>query len=913
MQPTDTASTFLFADVPDSSALWDRDPSAMVEWLQSWDKILPARVSEADGRVVRARGEDEGYFCVFQNPSSAIRASVEIQRDLADIGSEVDVRIGVNSGSAEIREGDYYGAAVNKAARLKSLAHPGQILLGHSVIDLLGVAPEGLGFKDLGSHRLKDLSVPERIFQLTHPDLVAEFPGLRSLDALPHNLPVQLTTFVGRSAEMTSIKALLGSSRLVTLTGPGGAGKTRLALQVGAELIDGSPDGVWLVDLAPQRDPSLVHQAALSALGLREAKNEDPAKTLQDHLRQRRMLMILDNSEHLIEACAELTDGLLRTCPGLQILATSREPLGVGGEVTFRIPSLQVPDPTQLPALDKIGAFESVDLFINRATAVEPAFKLDDRNAPWIAQLCNRLDGMPLAIELAAARVRVLSPEQIASRLDDRFQLLSSSSRTALPRQKTLRALIDWSYDLLSKEEKTLWRRMSWFAGGCTIAAVEAVCTDQQLTEADVLDLLTQLVDKSLLLAETQWREPRYRQLESIREYGLDKLKDFGEEDLISRRHAEWFLKVAEDAEAELWGPEQAEWLDRLEHERANLRTAMDSLLDQPGGSTQALRIAAAVWEFCEVRGHFEEGRRWIQDALVEASDAPGEILAKAMRGAGNLAFDQGDLESAATFHSRSLEWERKLDNKFGQGKALNNLGVVEQARGDLVKARAHYQEALDKMRELQDERGVSVLLSNLGSIAHHEGDPDLAEDLHTQSLELRRKLGNQRGIAHSLNNLGNLAKEKKQYERARELYAESLQIREELGDRSGIGVLSHNLAGCALEQGDVAGARVLFTRAITIHSDLGDKKGVADSLEESAKLVIEEGDLAAAAIIYGAAATLRQMIGASREGAQESEHFRSLAKLKDGLGEDAFGSAWKKGAEMDTAEAIAFTLGLVG
>lgn len=900
--------TFVFADAPESAALWESDHEAMQSWVASWDRVFSETVERLGGKLVRARGESEGFFAVFTYPEAAVTAAVEILGACHRPDDGYRVRFGINSGHAMRRDGDLYGTAVNRAARLKALAHPGQILVAQNVAD--SMPDDRIRFKDLGSHRLRDLALPEHLYQVVHPQIPTEFPPLMSLDASPNNLPIQLTTFVGRGAESASVKALLASSRLVTLTGPGGAGKTRLALQVAADLIDTWSDGVWLVDLAPLRDAASVAETALSAMGLREVQNEAAVRTLENHLRRRTALMIFDNTEHVIEASADLCAMLLRSCPGLQVLATSREPLGVDGEVTFRVPAMEIPDPSNPGPVQALAGIDSVNLFLNRATAVDASFSLTDQNAVWVAQLCKRLDGMPLAIELAAARVRVLSPEQIASRLDDRFQLLSSSSRTALPRQKTLKALIDWSYDLLSKEEKTLWRRMSWFAGGSTIEAVEAICTDQHLTSYDVLDLLTQLVDKSLLLADTGASVPRYRQLESIREYGLEKLKDFGEEEVIARRHAEWFLGLSEEAEGQLWGPDQVRWFDRLESERGNLRRAIQTFREDRQTCSEALRMAAALWEFHEVRGHFEEGRRWIEEALDHAQDAPAEIVSKAMRGAGNLAFDQGDLDAAARLHAGSIDWERTLATTTGLAKAINNLGVVEQARGNLPSARELYEEALELMRGSGDERGVSVLLSNLGTIAHHEGNAEMSERLHTESLTLRRKLGNKRGIAHSLNNLGNLAKERHDFDGARSLYLESLEIRQELGDRSGIAVLSHNLGGCALEEGDLDEARRLFAESLKTHEELGDKKGIADALEEMAKVVLDSGDATTAAAISGAASGLREQIGANRELSKQTDHQRAIDNLKVLLGEEGFQQAWNKGLRMELSESIALAIG---
>jgi class 3 adenylate cyclase len=484
-RPTGTV-TFLFTDIEGSTRLWEQQPEAMEEALARHDALAAGIIQQHDGHLVKHRGEGDSLFAVFTRAADAVAAGVALQRALHTepwpAQANLRVRVALHTGDALLRDGDYFGAAVNRCARLRAVAHGGQTLLSSATQELIrDVLPEGMGFRDLGEHRLRDLARPERVFQLLHPDLPDDFPPLSSLNTLPNNLPQQVTSFIGREKEMADVRRLLATTRLLTLTGSGGTGKTRVSLQIAADLIAGEGDGVWLVELAPLADASLVPQAVATALGVREEPGKPLDQTLVEFLKPKRLLLLLDNCEHLLAACAELAGLILRGCPGVQIIATSREGLNIPGETTYRLPSLSLPDPRHLPSTaESLSQYEAVRLFIDRATAAVPSFAVTNQNAPAVAQLCVRLDGIPLAIELAAARVKAMSVEQINGRIADMFRLLTGGSRTALPRQQTLRAAIDWSYDLLSEKEKILLRRLSVFAGGWTIEAAEQVCSDPE-------------------------------------------------------------------------------------------------------------------------------------------------------------------------------------------------------------------------------------------------------------------------------------------------------------------------------------------------------------------------------------------------------------------------------------------------
>jgi predicted ATPase/class 3 adenylate cyclase len=539
------AVTFLFTDIEGSTRMWERLPAAMKPALARHDAILREAVAAHGGRIVKTTGD--GCHAAFSSAVDGVAAALDAQRVLAGEAWEsirpeiIRVRMGVYTGEAEARAGDYYGPALNRAARLMSVGNGGQVLVSAVTAELArDRLPADTSLRDLGEHRLKDLVRPERIYQLVGAGLQADFPPLKSLDAVANNLPAQLTSFVGREAEITEVRRLLGASRLLTFTGSGGTGKTRLSLQVAAEALADFADGVWLVELAPLADPDRVAAAVAAVFDLRDQPGRTMLEQLQDFLRARQVLLILDNCEHLITASARMADALVRACPKVKVLASSREALGLAGERIFHVPSLGLPE--TMGTLDAVARSEAVQLFVERATAAQARFSLSEQNAGAVADICRRLDGIPLAIELAAARIRLFTPEQIAARLNDRFKLLTGGSRTALPRQQTLRALIDWSYDLLPESEKALLRRLAVFAGGWTFEAAEAVCDSD-----DLLDQLGHLVDKSLVAVADFAGEARYRLLETVRQYAREKLFDAGETGDARARHLAYFVRLVRE------------------------------------------------------------------------------------------------------------------------------------------------------------------------------------------------------------------------------------------------------------------------------------------------------------------------------------------------------------------------------
>jgi predicted ATPase/DNA-binding SARP family transcriptional activator len=666
-----------------------------------------------------------------------------------------------------------------------------------------------------------------------------------------HNLPQELSSFIGREREISQIKQLLFSARLLTLTGPGGCGKTRLALKVAADLVRDFRDGVWLIELATLADPTMVAHRVSTVLGLREPIGRSPLEALLAHLKPKNILLVLDNCEHLVHACARCAATLLQACPNLQIMATSREALGVRGETLFAVPPLSLPDPSRpLPTPKVLQQYEAISLFVERAQALVPGFRLTKQNAPAVVQICRSLDGLPLAIELAAARVRSLSVAQIALRLDDRFRLLSEGSRTALPHQQTLQATMDWSFNLLSEQEQALLRRLSVFSGGFTLEAVESVCADAPASHRrgvavgreEVLRLLTHLIDKSLVKAEEQGAEMGYWLLETVREYSRGKLMESGEAKKILQQHQQYFIALAEQAWNELDGPNQALWLDRLEAEHDNLRSALSYSLQQPDPEP-ALRLAKTLWWFWYIRGHLNEGRQWLQKALEKAHGMRTELYARVLNGAGRLACEQGDYATARAIHEETLKIYRELNDRRGIASQFVNLGVVASYQGKHQLACLLYEQALPIFQELGNKWGMANVLGNLSSAATEQGEYVQAQSYAERELALCRELGDHGRIAWSLNKLGGLAHHQGDYERASALYEESLALFRQLGDKGGIASSLSSLGSVAYSQGDFSLAQVRYEESLAIRRELGDKQHVAYLLNSLGSVALRQGE----------------------------------------------------------------------
>jgi predicted ATPase/serine/threonine protein kinase len=683
---------------------------------------------------------------------------------------------------------------------------------------------------------------------------------------VPNNLPQQVTSFVGRSGEVVEIKQRLAATRLITLKGTGGIGKTRLALEVASGLLGEYADGVWMVELSALADPALVPQAVAQALGVREEPGRALGETLGEWLKTKRALLILDNCEHVVEACARLAEGLLRAGSGLRLLATSRESLAIDGEVIWEVVPLSMPDTLESMPTQHLLEYEATKLFLDRAASSRPGFAATERNAAGIARLCQQLDGIPLAIELAAARVRVLSIEQILSRMHNRFLLLTGGRRTAPTRQQTLEAAIDWSYELLSDEEKTLFRRVSVFAGGWTLEALEAVCSGAGIAQEAVLDLLAQLVDKSLVVVEQPREHARYRMLESIRAYALDHLRAGGEADEIERRHAEVFLALGEAAERELWGERAPEWFERLDADHDNLRAALGWLLEHEANGS--LRLTVAVRSLWMVRGHYSEGRRWLEAALQRSAsgpDAPAHLRATAIRAVGYIAQQQGDLAAARASMEESARIAREAGDTMEIARSSRGLGTVAKAQGDLRAARAHLEESLAIGRQLGDDILIIYALMSLGEVLRLEGDWAAARLLYEQALGLSRKIGLQTGVSMNLVNLG----------------------------------------AAAAEEGDLPAARAHYREALAIEQALGSKSEISISLDGLAAVAAKRGEWERAARLAGAAEALREAIGYELEVPDRALRDRYVERVRAALSDAVFEEGVAEGRALTMEEAV--------
>ena len=737
--------------------------------------------------------------------------------------------------------------------------------------------------------------------------VVVEQTYERALSRPRGNLPIQASSFVGRERELAELKVMLAESRLLTLTGPGGCGKTRLALQAATHLAEDFDDGVGFVELASLSRPEVIAESVARAVDVRWGAGLSPAEALLDHLAPREMLLLLDNCEHLIEGCAGLADALLRTCPGLTVLATSREALRIPGERAWIVPSLSLPDVGSTQGLEEMMRHEAVRLFVERAAAAAPGFSLTDENAPAVARVCERLDGIPLAIELAAARCRVLTPAQVSSRLDDCFLLLTRGSRVALPRQRTLRATMDWSHELLSGEEQALFRRISTFAGGFTLEAAETVCAEGGLEGDEILELLSRLVDKSLVFVGRRGDDARYRMLETVSQYSSGKLGESGEEGAVRDRHAGFFLWLAEKAEPALAGSEQKEWLDRLDAEMSNLRVAMMWLLET--GETEAsLRLSSALWEFCHSRGHYEEGRAWLGRA-ISRDGAPPPLRARALTGAGVLALLQCEYTEASELLEKSLALYRELADKRGSAEVTEILGGLAREQGDYEQAVALHEESLALSRELGDERGIASSLDYLGFVAWLRGDYDRASELCKEALSMHRAEGDTSGILSSLINLGSAALYSEDYGRAEAMLEESLTLSKVGGYREGVGWALNQLGVVAYRRGDLERSERLLRESLAVHKDLGDMWRVASVLEALAETAGTREHFERSARLFGAADVLRETIGAPVPPCERPEYDRVSDSVRARMGDEAFSRTRAQGRGMTLEAAVSRAL----
>ncbi len=832
--------TYLMTDVERSTELWRRHPDSMWEALGCHDEIVQRTVIENRGDVVKGRGEGDSFFCVFEQPQDAVAAALDLQLAIAaedwPSGCAIRVRAAVHVGEAYGSHGDYYGPSVNRCARLRAIGHGGQTLLsGATEAAVRNQLPQGTSLRYLGSHRLRDLLLAEEVYQLVHPELQLDFEPLVSLSMAVNNLPVYLTSFVGRQTHIAAIGRALNSDRLITLTGVGGCGKTRLALQAAAEFLDRYPEGAWAIGLGPL--DSAVHVAGFVAgeLGLREQKGQQAADALVDHLSTSRALLILDNCEHLVAQCADLASTLLARCPRLQIIATSREPLGVAGERLLRVASLSVPTAQRTDATS-LMASESGQLFVERARLVRGDIEINDENAAAVGDICRRLDGLPLAIELAAARVDVLSIHQISRRLADRFRLLVRGPRTMPPRHQALSAVVDWSYGLLEPTERLLFDRLSVFSGSFALGAAERVGADGEVDRTEVLDLLQSLVAKSMVNAvEDVGDEVRFRVLETLREYGRVRLEERGPEERAgaSARHASYFAAFAMDAAPELMGSKQAYWLDRLQADHPNLRTALGWLRDC-GRPVEALHMSSVLWRYWRSRGHLREGLEWIEELLERTKGSCHHVeRVTALVSAGNLAYYTGNLAAARDYYEEQLEAARDMGDDAATAAALDNLGVALHDQGHSQTALRYHNESLTIRTALDDQAGMATTLANLGRVNQHLGEYAAAQRCFEDSLKLSEALGDHATVGSSLTRLGNLATNLGDFEGAEEYLNRSLEILERVGDRHARAQALNVLGFVNRLRGDHDRARERQRECLELSEEMGFHWIAASALEE--------------------------------------------------------------------------------
>jgi predicted ATPase/class 3 adenylate cyclase len=830
--PTGTV-TFLFTDIEGSTRLLQELGAGYAAARDVHAGIVREAIAEGGGVEVSTHGDS--FFAVFPHPRGAVQAAVAAQRALATHdwapGPPLRVRMGLHTGEGVRGGDDYVGIDVNRAARIAEAAHGGQILVSEATRALIEPAPpEGASLRNLGEHRLKDIVHPEHLHAVVIDELPSDFPPPRTLDARPNNLPAQLTSFVGREEEMAVVRELLGRTRLLTLTGAGGTGKTRLSLQVAAQVITEYGDGTFFVDLSAVTDGALVSSVVAQALGVPEVAGLPILEAVKDHLRERELLLVLDNFEQVAEA-APVIEELLTSAPRLKVVVTSRVVLSLRGEQEFAVPPLEPPDPGRLPDVLTLGRFEAVRLFTERAMAANPRFEVTEENAPAVAEITARLDGLPLAIELAATRTKVLTPQQILPRLQRRLSILTSGARSVPQRQRTLRDAIAWSYDLLDAAEQRLFARLSVFTGGWTLDAAEAVCDPGGLG-LDALDGMTSLVDKSLIRAtEPSNGQARFSMLETIREYGLEQLEAAGEADEIGRRHGEHFLALALEAEPHLTAADQGAWLDRCDREHPNIRAALRWAISV-GDAGPAQESAGALWRFWQQRGHLAEGRTWFREVLAMSPQLRTSARAKALIGAGGVAWWQQDREAAGAFYAEALAVERELGNPGRTAEALYNLAFVV-AGDDLESATRLLEESEELFRLAGDERGVAQVLPMLVMQDARAGRWDAVVDSLEEVVATWRREGDRIHLAFDLLWLAFALGRAGRREEAWSAGLEALQLFHEADNATGIGIALTDLAFLATWEGRHEDAIKLAGASESLRKTVGGPPGAIGGLLE--------------------------------------------------------------------------------
>ena len=908
--PTGTV-TFLFTDIEGSTKLWEKYPEAMKSALAKHDSILKETVESHRGQIVKTTGD--GIHAVFATAIDGINAAITAQHKLNSLilnenvvsihgadelrhysttEAQLKSRMGLHTGEAELREGDYFGQTLNRAARIMSAGHGGQILISDVVAQ---VAREHLSadvsLLDLGEHYLKGVVQAEKIYQIIAPNLQKEFPPLNSIPTATNNLPQQLTSFIGRERELKEACEKLTSSKLLTLIVPGGTGKTRLSIQIGTEGLANFKNGVWLIELAPISDPAYIIPAIASVFEIRAVQNIPLIQFVLDYLRAKEILLILDNCEHLVEASAGVANQLLHECPQLKIVASSREALGVDGETVYRVPSLKDDEATRL--------------FVERGTKAEPRFRLTDENASFVAQICSRLDGIPLAIELAAARVKLLTPEQIAARLDDRFKLLTGGVRTALPRQQTLRALIDWSYQLLNATEQRALRGLSVFSGGWTLEAAESVVGGDE-----ALDGLSGLVNKSLVIVEEQDGKSRYRFLETIRQYAMEKLVESGEAIETRDRHLDFMLGVMQYSPTRMFGLESLELLNEIESEHDNLRIALEWAAENH--PVKALKLAYSAGGFWTIRDYNAEAQFWCS-TILRKTEAMPELEADRARLfslLGWLYMTLGEHKKGRAASEQAIALAEKQNDFHTTSRAYAVVGLASCFLGDFATAVPAAEKGEQIAREHDLTAELSFILSSRAQLEFiGSGDLPKARNSVLEASELVRKAGFIWASTFMDIGMGHISAVMGDLETARAAFGRSAETAKRLGNKRGALSSLSDFAHVLRQHGELDEALTIYEDVLPKWKDLGHRAAVAHVMECIGFILIRQQEPERAILLLGAANALREAIDSEMTSMEKEEHAKELSALRELLGEEAFSKEWGKGRKMTMDDAIELAL----
>ncbi len=917
--PTGTV-TFLYTDVEGSTKRWEQHPGEMKAAVEVHDAILRKAIEANGGVVFRTMGD--AFCAAFSTAPQAMIAALDAQRTLFayDWGvalGPVRVRMALHTGLGEVRDGDYVGQHLNRIARLLAAGHGGQTLLTQAVYELVyDNMPAGTSLEDLGEKRLRDLQRPEHVFQIVVADLPSQFPPLKTLDVRPHNLPTQTTPFIGREKVLDAACDLLSSPdvRLLTLTGPGGTGKTRLGLEIARSSVADMEEGVFFVPLASVSDPQLVGPAIAQALGL--ADTSGSRESLIDFLREKQILLMFDNFEQVMGAATLLAD-LLSGAARLKMIVTSREALHVYGETEFPVPPLVLPDPRHLPPVDQLTQYEAVRLFIDRARSVKPDFTVTNENAPAVAEICYRLDGLPLAIELAAARIKLLPPAVILSKLQSRLRLLTGGARDLPARQQTLRGAIEWGYDLLNPGERRLFRSLAVFVGGCTLEAADRVCGEwlaEDDPSIDLLDGLGSLLDKSFLKQEADEDDVRFFMLETIREFALEKLDEFGDKEVLQRRHADYYKGLVEEAAQTMRRGNRKHWLNSLESELDNIRAVLQMSLDNAVASAQyaetGLRMIGGLEDFWTLRGHVYEGERW-GEAMLGATAGRTALRARAMHATGYTAFIGSDLQMARKWFEMALDIYRELNDPAGIAYSIHMLGACVAFMEDPAVGRALSIQGMEIFRSMPilDNWGLSQAGMALGVLTLLQGDYAKSLELLEESEKFGRASGDMYMVAQVRNYLGDIARMQCDYPRAEAMYREALPIYEDVGSRTDLPAILHNMAYVSLALGRQQEALSQFSEAVALQKELGSKPGILEGLAGLASVAGAQGKPEYAARLLGAVAAARERLGGQMWPAEQVEFERSLASVRDQMDEATFEKTWSAGRNMGFDEALRYAL----